>query len=1033
MDEHSNINSKLVALALSVLSAIFIYFEASDGLRTHRPKDAAACDNAVLVGDQGCVARLWQDPMSLLESRKARKSLDEMRAQISRRMEQAPPDKRQESDAKGKDGKTVRVVAMFVDGYPYAEDVEVRLRMRHAIQRAFLDCGYMPYDRNHIGIFSLRWPTGRELLEVVEQGRRDGDLRKHAESALFPLLLESGGDDGRLRALTLRALFGSAKVEATFGGDAAKAGKTLDIPFEWMRKDKENVLLLWLREEEFTDFPLLRLVCLARALAPGAAGQPKLNVVGPRSSNTLLTMGEEADTTRPDGCWKDMGISIYSPEATAPDAKLYGDTRLKDRVGTKKRLKAVGVAFHNLICTDDKTAECLVEELRLRSVGDCPGRGVDKIVLVSEADTFFGHSLQECFAEACKAGQDKVKILSFNYLRGLDGVPADEAVAKGKDNSPKGLTENAARLGLMPEMILAEGSTQTDYICRLVNQIKEATRLKNFCFSNRQQPCAIGILGSDIYDKILLLQVLKPQFRDSVFFTTDMDARYLNANTNKLCRNLIVASAYGLSPQRLSSQTGETDKNGGTPEPPSFRDSYQTAVYLGCKSILNGSDAQVSNTPHVYEIGRSEAFDLMPQQDESNMCGNVFAICLILLIPLVIWLLCFSGLVFARTSKASEEELEVNESQYNHVLGWTAFFFVVLVLFSSFAIYHAIDQKGEPFAMFAGISAWPTMYLRLIAIWLSGCFIVIMWHQYRKNQLFLTEEFFRGTEPSKAGSGRHCSLLRGWIPTKHTNEVDAHHLFEYYQECGTLRRRVLRACALSAAFIAFVFALLFAGGLCVPSSPLRGQETAMVNSGILYIAIGAYCFLAFYTLDAVFLARKMITELAMCETVWPKAVLARFGERHPIKLKQLDGYVDVLFTGAQTKAVHQLFFCPAVILLLLIMARFSVFDNWTWSPLLITIFIFFALLVIACAVILRNAANDIRKDALRQLEGYLHSLDSDKKGAALEKERTEAVIKEIEAIRTGAYAPLPQSVMIIATLIPTGGAGLLALLGKFIS
>ena len=36
---------------------------------------------------------------------------------------------------------------------------------------------------------------------------------------------------------------------------------------------------------------------------------------------------------------------------------------------------------------------------------------------------------------------------------------------------------------------------------------------------------AIGVLGSDVYDKLLILQALKQNFPHAIFFTTDLDAR----------------------------------------------------------------------------------------------------------------------------------------------------------------------------------------------------------------------------------------------------------------------------------------------------------------------------------------------------------------------------------------------------------------------------------------------------------------------------------------------------------------------------
>ena len=58
---------------------------------------------------------------------------------------------------------------------------------------------------------------------------------------------------------------------------------------------------------------------------------------------------------------------------------------------------------------------------------------------------------------------------------------------------------------------------------------------------------AIGLVGSDLYDKLLILQALRNRFKTKIFFTTDLDARYLHADQKDWTRNLVVASNFGFS------------------------------------------------------------------------------------------------------------------------------------------------------------------------------------------------------------------------------------------------------------------------------------------------------------------------------------------------------------------------------------------------------------------------------------------------------------------------------------------------------
>src|SRR5262249_44981460 len=64
---------------------------------------------------------------------------------------------------------------------------------------------------------------------------------------------------------------------------------------------------------------------------------------------------------------------------------------------------------------------------------------------------------------------------------------------------------------------------------------------------------AVGILGSDLYDKLLVLQALRPLVPNALFFTTDLDALVLHPTALTYTRNLLVASSFAL-PLRPAAQ-----------------------------------------------------------------------------------------------------------------------------------------------------------------------------------------------------------------------------------------------------------------------------------------------------------------------------------------------------------------------------------------------------------------------------------------------------------------------------------------------
>ena len=70
-----------------------------------------------------------------------------------------------------------------------------------------------------------------------------------------------------------------------------------------------------------------------------------------------------------------------------------------------------------------------------------------------------------------------------------------------------------------------------------------------------------------MHDKLLVLQALHEDFADRVFFTTDVDARYLHPRTQAFTRNLVVARSLprGVYPPPAGAPAGASDQPGGTP------------------------------------------------------------------------------------------------------------------------------------------------------------------------------------------------------------------------------------------------------------------------------------------------------------------------------------------------------------------------------------------------------------------------------------------------------------------------------------
>src|SRR5262249_30402061 len=183
----------------------------------------------------------------------------------------------------------------------------------------------------------------------------------------------------------------------------------------------------------------------------------------------------------------------------------------------------------------------------------------DHVAMISELDSVYGETLPGIVTKAFygyAATHDATlqghlnSIITFSYLRGLDGrLPPGRTTSEGKssnnDTGLGGLDKQAkSTTSIADNLEASEGMGQFDYLRRLAGQVRE--RDNQLQQSGEGKIKAIGILGSDVYDKFLLLQALKPEFPDAIFFTTDLDALLLSPSKSKYARNLIVASSYDL-------------------------------------------------------------------------------------------------------------------------------------------------------------------------------------------------------------------------------------------------------------------------------------------------------------------------------------------------------------------------------------------------------------------------------------------------------------------------------------------------------
>lgn len=988
----------------------------------------------------------------------------------------------------------IQILTLMVQHTDSDEDYERRLRDRHAVHTALNAAGMEPEETRHIQYFRLSrddgWPRAAEPLIVpFETFRRDKlypEPEKPTRETRPKKLIVVWFPEGALGESPLASL---AKLMDLFMGS------------ERTRYLSEVLTGCW---------PSLR-----------------LDVIGPSRSSTLRAMLEELSLApRVDEVWQH--VTVFSPWSTASPVLLTsalpaktaptdsnwrtvdsvkGPADLFDLVTS--RFTCADIEFVRMIGTDDLLAMQMIEELRRRRiyvVAKGPEQAGAHIALVCERDTFYGKSFALVFGAmvACfDAGGTNFdwgryarnlngserrdppplpeNVHTYCYTNGIDGRLPGETWGEKAGESKEGRPAEPVWM-IRRGLEMPTGRGRLDYGRRLANELRQ-----HYLRHEGHELQAIGVVGSDVYDKMTLLRALCEEFGEVALFTTDLDARLLYHKQLNWTRNVIVASNYGLEVngeyQRRLCERGHDDSGSYAEEttPPRFapfRDNYQTALFLACRTAL-GLQARVGKArvpfrtldqeilakalshPRLFEIGRGQAVDLSvtsqaPDEPEVNI-HPVHAQCrgLLMVLRRHVWLLL--SLVIAATLLWPVLRVIVplvsrlEHREYRELPTWHSslrrYRYVMLlagvawVIMACAIVTDHYDKGGEPFSLTTGVSAWVGILFFLLAMLLGILFIGCSMQTVRANEKAIEAEFgLPGRdEPDKRLMKRaqaythetyertedflrRCYQDKGWKWARGSlgNEVNAVWLWQTHILGWRLSDRLFWPVVWFGAFSLFQSALVKAFGR--PHAPCRGDACYR-----MYACIGLVCFISFLAL-LILIANetrrrlRVINPIINKHTVWQTSA---FDDR---KQSDISDWLDVRFVARITEGAGKLVYFPSVILLLLIAARLPYFDNWGFPPLLYMIYAIPAAYILGHMAILQLAARRARATALYHLRQKLEAIALGRRRQPVRRERIEGMITEVEALREGAFRPFAENPIVHALLIPSGGAGLLAML-----
>jgi hypothetical protein len=981
-------------------------------LQSARPTDPERV-KFVPADMQDVEARLWQDPFAAVEKHDTR---SDSRATHTHEALYA---RIKELHKKKHD---VTVVAVSVFGGSFDEAAESRRRSRFAVMSALGFHGYSPENSDAVGYFHINLPDP----------------------------------------------------------DAVN----LTVPYEWFEGSDQssNVLVLWLNEDKLTTGPLQKLRTLFAQLTPaGSGGGFSVKLVGPSGSGMLMALVRDINKERDNNKKKvpqkfatsSMGtpmelegastLQIFAPGATVSNCDLIKSPPKPDSPQPWECfVKPPELPFPivRTIGTDDVLATALLWELWQRGVnrklgyvdpwweriwatlkrpGDTslPRECADGLVLVYEWDSEYARALQgnltEGFRARCKVDnkESSPPVRWFTYLRGLDGVLPDSD--KSKSNAPRKDDDQSKDLRAQlkdapPEH--AEGRSQFDYLRRLAGEIARLDGDKTFAKNGVK---AIGIVGSDVYDKLLILQALRSRFEDKIFFTTDLDARYLHADQKDWARNLVVASNFGLSLRPKLQQSTLP-----------FRDGYQTATYLATlmalkefkpkldpkKAFNYWTDKMKSGwlRPQIFEIGRTEAVHLaspsLQNLTEWNSkytngdapravddpcdapdwaeCSNIeperpsrlrfdqlLAIISMLLLGILSLVLASrhvqKGLRVVKDELKSPRHAKARAAKYGvRSAGAFVIVLVAIIVVVYWRMGVSLDQGiGEPFMWLEGVSVWPSLVVRFVGLVTTlaltlACMILI---RLRTNIISKRFKFRRSkkwtlgrSRWSAVSSGPHLDLT-SFGPAGEANVKPA----DAAVEIATLWQNYLRATGwremagwiLVSTLIVFLLAIVPFAVLGPPSFPHRGQlvETLYIILGILN---GLVLWLVIFWVGyETHTCARFIEILSDKRSVWPERMLGREEAETGVPRAHLDDYLDFQLIVLATGRIHWLIYLPFVSILFLVLARSDLFDAMDFPLSLVFVTALALAYALCAAVLLRKSAEAARAKVLAHYEAQL--------------------------------------------------------------
>ncbi|WP_422001706.1 hypothetical protein [Reyranella sp.] len=1030
-----------ISVAALLVSGTYLAPHALEALRVTE-SDAVK----VRLADPPVEARLWEDPLAALVRHRAK-------------LREGCPDGTKGAaarDPRCTDGKwgadalpkelwandaDVTLIAALLPGTGFVGVEESRRRLRHALLAGLGAREFVPDDSEGMRLLSI--------CQAFNPCKSEPDPAKTPTEPPAPAAPSVSFRSARVEVVV--SLHGRipTTTDAPAAGTASPQGReatvkskthAFDIAFETLSAGGQgrprHAVVLWIDDTKFGRQWLSRLAGLLDAVSSPGGSNVRLRVVGPFSSDKLVdALADDYGSISAEQRSALANLQLISPYSTAsaeqlrsaaakrltaaslsvdvtePFASCAGgavdciDEAFKERLGTVGQVRLGPVPdesilaepfFVRTIGRDLRQIDLLVKELRARGVD---GRESHRVVLLREWDSIYARKFAEDLkVRLAEETEGKIELEIHSYLRGLDGATADGA-PKLQRLVPRGDKDRDDRKARV-EVEWPESRDQRDYVRRLVAEIEEGPR-RDDRTKAKGKVMAVGMIGADVHDKLILAQALRAAFPDRVLFTTDLDARFMHPEVLGYTRNLIVASSLSLVPDPVPTV-------GIAP----FREAYQTAVYRAAYYAV-GSPSAAPPEPRgrLFEIGGDGAVELdMDEKVSKPESERRLRYALVALGALAVlgWVMLFGKPAPAMKTALSRDE-EVDEVPNGPStgllsglqaaawgfalgvvveLGWpgTVGLFRALVLAAALALafwsvvylmrrvgrtagwYVAalvglvpliliaalaswawtllppLDPTGarEPLAPGSGISTWPSQLLRTLGVVLFAWFLDFAWNGSTAAARTIDRSYF--------AAGPRSAPFTFWRlnPGKEPHEIGGDGLWLSYRGVlGNWPRLLRMVLWFGAVFVVLAGEGAMLGGE-TPELPARGVDDRRLFLITTYLLVFGTVFLLMLVADTTVHTWRIVAILKKGRTVYPGSTVSSYWTRLGLRPLQPQVQARVEDRGGSSGAPE----------------RNSLLDDWIDARLLaahtekIGPLIFYPFVLIALLIVARSRRLD---------------------------------------------------------------------------